>query len=103
MLASAATASRQVDRLQAGLHLLHRLVAVIAPSELTNGSSLMSFQSFSAPARERVLDVDAIRAGGPRPPRVATLDALPAAVLAQSFSAVLLEVVVHGHCSHQMR
>ena len=94
--------ARQVNRLQAGLHLLHRLVAGQRAERVDE--RLLADQLpelFGAAPRERVLDVQ--RAAQPHDVlgRVAALDAFPARV----FRPVLLEpcrfeIVIH-RCPHR--
>ena len=94
--------ARQVDRLQAGLHLLQRLVAGQRAQRVDERLVVDQLpQLFGAAARERVLDVDRAAQAHDVLRRVAALDALPARIL----RPVLLEpcrfeIVVH-RCSHR--
>ena len=87
----------QVDRLQAGLHLLHRLVAGHRAQRVDERLVVHQLpQLLGAAARERVLDVDRAAQAHDVFRRVAALDALPAGI----FRPVLLEscrfqIVVH--------
>jgi hypothetical protein len=98
MLASAATLpAGQVDGLQAGLHLLHRLVAGHRAERVHERFVVdQAPQLFGAAARERVLDVN--RAAQPDHlfGGVAALNALPARVLRPVLlQSCRFEVVAH--------
>ena len=87
----------QVDRLEAGLHLLHRLVAGQRAERVDERLVVDELpQLLRAAARERVLDVDRAAQAHDVLRRVAALDAFPARIL----RPVLLEpcrfeIVVH--------
>ncbi len=91
--------ARKVDRLQAGLHLLQRLVAGHRAERVHERLVVHQLpQLLRAAARERVLDVNRSAQAHDVLRRVAALDALPAGV----FRPVLLEscrfqIVAHRH------
>ena len=71
--------ARQVDRLEAGLHLLHRLVAGHRAERIDERLLVDELpELLGAAARERVLDVDRAAQADDVLRRVAALDALPA-------------------------